>query len=141
MKLQLLTWPGPEVKTRKFLNKTEIWLMVGYTVVSTSRSQIDIEQFSERIILLPTSHQYLQLYIWYILNICKNFMWIILKNICLSNYSTGALDNMNGATFVSSVVTYTPVTELDYGTLLCWATNSIGSQRVPCVYHIIAAGM
>lgn len=47
---------------------------------------------------------------------------------------------MNGATYVSSVVTYTPVTELDYGTLLCWATNSIGSQRVPCVYHIIAAG-
>ncbi|XP_026480389.1 uncharacterized protein LOC113386844, partial [Ctenocephalides felis] len=40
----------------------------------------------------------------------------------------------------TSVVTYTPVTELDYGTLLCWATNSIGSQRVPCVYHIIAAG-
>ncbi|ODM99480.1 Nephrin [Orchesella cincta] len=39
-----------------------------------------------------------------------------------------------------SVVTYTPMTELDYGTLLCWATNKIGDQRVPCVYHIIAAG-
>lgn len=39
-----------------------------------------------------------------------------------------------------SIVSYTPMTELDYGTLLCWATNGVGSQRVPCVYHIIAAG-
>ncbi|XP_017855731.1 PREDICTED: hemicentin-2-like [Drosophila arizonae] len=40
----------------------------------------------------------------------------------------------------TSVLTYTPVTELDYGTLLCVATNKIGRQRVPCIYHIIAAG-
>lgn len=40
----------------------------------------------------------------------------------------------------SSIVSYTPMTELDYGTLLCWATNRIGPQRVPCVFHIIAAG-
>ncbi|XP_034475559.1 hemicentin-1 [Drosophila innubila] len=40
----------------------------------------------------------------------------------------------------TSIVTYTPITELDYGTLLCVATNKIGRQRVPCVFHIIAAG-
>ncbi|KAJ8930640.1 hypothetical protein NQ314_016555, partial [Rhamnusium bicolor] len=40
----------------------------------------------------------------------------------------------------SSVVSYTPMTELDYGTLLCYASNKIGAQRVPCVFHIIAAG-
>lgn len=40
----------------------------------------------------------------------------------------------------SSIVSYTPMTELDYGTLLCWATNRIGHQQVPCVYHIIPAG-
>lgn len=40
----------------------------------------------------------------------------------------------------SSVVSYTPMTELDYGTLLCWANNRIGAQQVPCVYHIIPAG-
>ncbi|XP_063905692.1 nephrin isoform X2 [Zophobas morio] len=40
----------------------------------------------------------------------------------------------------SSVVSYTPMTELDYGTLLCYASNRIGTQRVPCVFHIIAAG-
>ncbi|KAK9875496.1 hypothetical protein WA026_007887 [Henosepilachna vigintioctopunctata] len=40
----------------------------------------------------------------------------------------------------SSIVSYTPMTELDYGTLLCYARNKIGTQRVPCVFHIIAAG-
>ncbi|XP_024886756.1 neural cell adhesion molecule 2-like [Temnothorax curvispinosus] len=40
----------------------------------------------------------------------------------------------------SSIVSYTPMTELDYGTLLCWASNHIGQQQVPCVYHIIPAG-
>ncbi|XP_030379920.1 hemicentin-2 [Scaptodrosophila lebanonensis] len=40
----------------------------------------------------------------------------------------------------TSTVTYTPITELDYGTLLCSASNKIGKQRVPCVFHIIAAG-
>ncbi|XP_069182562.1 uncharacterized protein [Procambarus clarkii] len=39
-----------------------------------------------------------------------------------------------------SVVNYTPVTELDYGTLLCWATNNIGQQANPCVFQIVAAG-
>lgn len=40
----------------------------------------------------------------------------------------------------SSIVTYIPITELDYGTLLCFASNKIGQQRIPCVFHIIAAG-
>lgn len=39
-----------------------------------------------------------------------------------------------------SVITYTPMTELDYGTLLCWSTNEIGNQREPCVFHIVPAG-
>lgn len=41
----------------------------------------------------------------------------------------------------SSTATYTPLTPLDYGTLMCWAKNEIGKQNVPCVYQIIAAGM
>ncbi|XP_069187327.1 nephrin [Procambarus clarkii] len=39
-----------------------------------------------------------------------------------------------------SVITYTPMTLLDYGTLLCWAANEIGIQREPCVFHIVPAG-
>nr|XP_053650227.1 hemicentin-1-like [Cherax quadricarinatus] len=39
-----------------------------------------------------------------------------------------------------SVITYTPMTALDYGTLLCWAANEIGAQKEPCVFHIEPAG-
>ncbi|XP_042203585.1 nephrin-like [Homarus americanus] len=39
-----------------------------------------------------------------------------------------------------SVITYTPMTALDYGTLLCWANNEIGPQKEPCVFHIVPAG-
>ena len=39
-----------------------------------------------------------------------------------------------------SVTTYTPTTELDYGTLLCWGSNDQGSQIDPCVFHIVPAG-
>lgn len=47
----------------------------------------------------------------------------------------------NMCTGTSSIVTYTPMTELDYGTLLCVATNRIGRQRIPCAFHVIAAGI
>ena len=40
-----------------------------------------------------------------------------------------------------SVVEYVPKTEMDYGSLLCWATNSIGRQREPCVFHLVPAGV
>nr|XP_053641244.1 protein turtle-like [Cherax quadricarinatus]XP_053641245.1 protein turtle-like [Cherax quadricarinatus] len=38
-----------------------------------------------------------------------------------------------------SVVTYTPRTQQDFGTLLCWAVNEIGSQLRPCVFLIVPA--
>ncbi|XP_069700710.1 neural cell adhesion molecule 2-like [Periplaneta americana] len=39
-----------------------------------------------------------------------------------------------------SVLRYTPVSELDYGTLSCWAQNAIGPQTTPCVFQVVAAG-
>ncbi|XP_024085174.1 hemicentin-1-like isoform X2 [Cimex lectularius] len=39
-----------------------------------------------------------------------------------------------------SIATYTPVTEHDFGTLLCWAKNALGTMKQPCAYHIIPAG-
>ncbi|CAL4183029.1 unnamed protein product, partial [Meganyctiphanes norvegica] len=39
-----------------------------------------------------------------------------------------------------SMITYTPMTSQDYGTLLCWASNDIGTQRDPCIFHIVPAG-
>jgi len=44
------------------------------------------------------------------------------------------------STPTKSVVEYVPRTELDYGSLLCWATNSVGRQRSPCVFHLVPAG-
>ncbi|XP_042864672.1 nephrin-like isoform X2 [Penaeus japonicus] len=39
-----------------------------------------------------------------------------------------------------ATVSYTPNTELDYGTLLCWGANAVGVQRHPCVFHVFPAG-
>ncbi|XP_011496554.1 PREDICTED: hemicentin-1 [Ceratosolen solmsi marchali] len=39
-----------------------------------------------------------------------------------------------------SVLTYVPNTELDYGTLSCWADNFVGSQSRPCLFQLVAAG-
>lgn len=39
-----------------------------------------------------------------------------------------------------SVARYLPSSDLDFGSLLCSAHNSIGQQSVPCLYHVIPAG-
>ena len=39
-----------------------------------------------------------------------------------------------------SVLSYRPSAPLDYGTLLCFARNSVGAQTEPCVFHILTAG-
>lgn len=64
------------------------------------------------------------------------FKWTFNNSADSVDVSSSRITN----TGTSSVVSYTPSTELDYGTLLCYASNKIGLQRVPCVFHIIAAG-
>uniref|UniRef100_A0A0A1WVT0 Hemicentin-1 n=1 Tax=Zeugodacus cucurbitae TaxID=28588 RepID=A0A0A1WVT0_ZEUCU len=39
-----------------------------------------------------------------------------------------------------SRLNYTPATDLDYGTISCWGRNSIGQQKNPCIFQIVAAG-
>jgi len=39
-----------------------------------------------------------------------------------------------------SVARYLPNSDLDFGTLLCSASNSIGNQALPCLFHVIPAG-
>ena len=39
-----------------------------------------------------------------------------------------------------SVLTYRPVNEMDYGTVLCWASNTAGQQKNACIFHIIPVG-
>jgi len=38
-----------------------------------------------------------------------------------------------------SVVTYIPRTKHDYGSLLCWAENSVGKQAQPCAFQLLPA--
>ena len=38
-----------------------------------------------------------------------------------------------------SVVRYTPKTEMDFGSLVCWASNEVGLGG-PCVYHLLPIG-
>lgn len=47
--------------------------------------------------------------------------------------------NSDGDSNLVSVATYTPRSELDYGTLLCWGKNNLGLQSEPCVYQIVPA--
>ncbi|XP_033322506.1 protein turtle homolog A isoform X1 [Megalopta genalis] len=42
--------------------------------------------------------------------------------------------------FHGSKLNYTPATEMDYGTVACWASNQVGKQRAPCLFQVIAAG-
>ncbi|KAK6638830.1 hypothetical protein RUM43_007099 [Polyplax serrata] len=39
-----------------------------------------------------------------------------------------------------STLNYTPVSDMDYGTLACWGYNSVGHQKVPCIFQVVAAG-
>ncbi|XP_024935919.1 hemicentin-1 isoform X2 [Cephus cinctus] len=39
-----------------------------------------------------------------------------------------------------SRLNYTPSSDMDYGTVACWAKNRIGVQRTPCLFQIIVAG-
>jgi Immunoglobulin domain len=36
----------------------------------------------------------------------------------------------------SSVLRYTTASELDYGSLSCWAVNAVGHQVQPCVFQV-----
>ncbi|XP_030760739.1 uncharacterized protein LOC115885855 [Sitophilus oryzae] len=39
-----------------------------------------------------------------------------------------------------SIAMFKPVTEQDYGTLLCYGRNEIGMQKEPCVFYVTPAG-
>ena len=67
-----------------------------------------------------------------------------LKFIWKFNNTSGST-NLSSESFriegTRSVAKFTPITELDYGSLYCWASNQLGMQSEPCVYHIIPAGI
>lgn len=36
----------------------------------------------------------------------------------------------------NSILSYTPATDMDYGTIACWASNQVGRQRTPCLFQV-----
>ncbi|XP_067006836.2 nephrin [Anabrus simplex] len=58
--------------------------------------------------------------------------------------NSGDLTEVPGTHYSSSGevsrLNYTPVSDMDYGTLACWGTNAVGHQRTPCVFQVVAAG-
>ncbi|XP_025832974.1 hemicentin-1 [Agrilus planipennis] len=47
------------------------------------------------------------------------------------------VDTSNGTI---SMLSYTPISDLDYGTLSCWAINAVGYQNEPCLFQVVSAG-
>ncbi|XP_022236802.1 hemicentin-1-like [Limulus polyphemus] len=39
-----------------------------------------------------------------------------------------------------SIATFSPRGDGDYGTILCWGKNSVGTQKKPCVFKLVPAG-
>nr|XP_031846620.1 uncharacterized protein LOC116433066 [Nomia melanderi] len=58
--------------------------------------------------------------------------------------SSGDLTDIPSTKFTnegtSSRLTYTPSSDMDYGTLGCWASNVVGLSKQPCLYQVIATG-
>lgn len=65
-----------------------------------------------------------------------NFRWAFDK----SKDKVVAENQVTSSDGTVSIVNYVPRSELDYGTLFCWASNHIGSQIEPCIFSVIPAG-
>ncbi|XP_066988819.1 protein turtle homolog B-like isoform X1 [Macrobrachium rosenbergii] len=56
------------------------------------------------------------------------------------NSSSGLVDvalNLTTNSGSTSIISYTPQTYHDFGSLLCWAINDLGQQKEPCVFNIL----
>ena len=39
-----------------------------------------------------------------------------------------------------SSLQYSPKSDMDYGVVACFASNSVGNQKSPCLFHVVPAG-
>jgi len=65
-----------------------------------------------------------------------NFKWQFNTSTELRPIPPGSIITDN----THSVAHYTPRSEMDYGSLLCWGHNSLGLQSEPCVFAVLPAG-
>ncbi len=65
-----------------------------------------------------------------------NQVWKLIR-IFINKYNFSSFIYIQGS---ASLLSYIPKSQMDYGTVLCWASNLVGRQLVPCVFHVIPAG-
>ncbi|XP_066943703.1 nephrin-like isoform X2 [Macrobrachium rosenbergii] len=65
-----------------------------------------------------------------------SFQWVFNNSADITEIAEAHITNNH----TQSVLTYTPITQMDYGFLLCWAKNKVGKQHDPCVFRIFPAG-
>ncbi|KAJ0173859.1 hypothetical protein K1T71_011008 [Dendrolimus kikuchii] len=65
-----------------------------------------------------------------------SFSWIFNS----SGEQTELADSMFTSSGYTSTLRYKPTNDLDFGTILCIATNAVGKQQAPCLYKLVAAG-
>ncbi|CAH2046109.1 unnamed protein product, partial [Iphiclides podalirius] len=63
------------------------------------------------------------------------FTWILNSSVGQTELRPSQYTNYN----YTSTLRYTPMSNMDYGTIFCFAINAAGRQEVPCVYKIVAA--
>ncbi|XP_063887014.1 hemicentin-2-like isoform X2 [Scylla paramamosain] len=65
-----------------------------------------------------------------------SFTWVFNNTLDTVHVENHRLSPVRGL----SILDYTPRSTRDYGTLSCWAANSLGTQTDPCRFTIIEAG-
>lgn len=66
------------------------------------------------------------------------FHWLFNNSVIHEKPVEGSVSSGGGGD--RSEARYTAFSETDFGTLFCWARNDVGSQLVPCVFHVVPAG-
>ncbi|XP_046435198.1 titin [Neodiprion lecontei] len=74
-----------------------------------------------------------------------NFHWTFnnsgeLVDVPSTRYSQVETVRLLTSQWHGSRLNYTPSSEMDYGTIACWARNQVGRQKNPCLFQIIVAG-
>lgn len=71
---------------------------------------------------------------------CRHWRRRLLRGTC--NNSCRGCFPFAGRHIIETVseLIYTPKNEREYGTLACWAKNSIGKQTEPCLFQVVPAG-
>lgn len=111
-----------------------VWTQTGGHVLSSIRSELQIAYQAMTIFVSSDDAIHFLFHVEYceLIQLVKCDIKIqIIVNICAGFSSTSG---------GQSTLLYKPLLDDDFGSLLCWAQNSVGAQREPCIFSLITAG-